>query len=187
MFDKKEYAALYRQRRKREPQGWISTTYRNMRSRNRAKFGKELSFTRTEFESWLFQNYAEKFGVLFEAYAQSDCDKYLAPSIDRIDDYKSYELANLQLLTWAENDLKGTLSEKNKRQCGEMAKRVFSKPVAQYTLDGKLLNTFPSTREAGRVLGVNPSTVSTVCRGELRTHKGFVWKYISESEELIND
>ena len=60
---------------------------------------------------------------------------------------------------------------------GEMS--VLSKKVGQYDLQGNLVRTFGSAREAGRN-GFTYSGVSAVCRGEKHTHHGFVWKYLEE-------
>ena len=60
---------------------------------------------------------------------------------------------------------------------GEMS--VLSKKVGQYDLQGNLIRTFGSAREAGRN-GFHASGVSAACRGEKHTHHGFIWKYMEE-------
>lgn len=50
--------------------------------------------------------------------------------------------------------------------------------VAQYSLDGELLGEFRSASEAARVLKLDSSTISKVCRGINKTHGGFIFKYI---------
>lgn len=52
------------------------------------------------------------------------------------------------------------------------------KKVAQYDLDGNLLNTFDSCSMAARELKLDSSTISKVCRGINKTHGGFTFKYI---------
>lgn len=176
--EEREYLRIWRQKRKREKGGWVTKTYGNMRARNRSKFGIEIDFTREDFEKWLNDNYFDKFDELFRSYVESDCDKDLAPSIDRLDDYAPYTLDNIHLTTWRINNEKGRTSRKTKEHCSEMAKRVWSKEVAQYNINGKLVEVFPSTREAERSLGfVDSSAISKVCRGLKKTHKGFIWKY----------
>ena len=51
-----------------------------------------------------------------------------------------------------------------------------SKKVYQYTLDGKFVKEWKSTAECGRN-GFKQSSVAACCRGERKTHKGFIWKY----------
>lgn len=49
--------------------------------------------------------------------------------------------------------------------------------VGQFTLNGKKVNTFYSTREAGRH-GYNQSCVSKCALGKSKTYKGYIWKYL---------
>lgn len=42
---------------------------------------------------------------------------------------------------------------------------------------GELLATFPSTREAARVTGINPSHISECCNGKKKSAGGYIWKY----------
>ena len=52
-----------------------------------------------------------------------------------------------------------------------------SKIVYQYTLDGRLLTTFPSTMEVERKLGFGNTNISRCCLGKTRTSKGYRWSY----------
>lgn len=51
-----------------------------------------------------------------------------------------------------------------------------SKPVLQYDLERNFIREWPSTMECGRN-GFNQGAVAACCRGELKTYKGFIWKY----------
>lgn len=53
-----------------------------------------------------------------------------------------------------------------------------SKQVAAYNKDGVLVMMFPSTAEAQRQ-GFNKGAVAACCRGKLKSHKGFIWRYAS--------
>lgn len=61
----------------------------------------------------------------------------------------------------------------------QLNRKDLSKQVAQYTLDGELVKIWCSANECGRN-GFNCGHVSACCRGELKTHKKFKWKYINE-------
>lgn len=90
--------------------------------------------------------------------------------VDHIDGNKTNNcLDNLRLITLSENVKAALYETKTNKSC---------KAVQQYSLEGKLLNTFPSAREAARVLGLDSSTISKVCRGVNKTHGGFVFKYV---------
>lgn len=53
-----------------------------------------------------------------------------------------------------------------------------SKKVAQYTLDGEIVQEYPSMAEAHRITGFNTSDICCVCRGKQNTCHGFKWEYI---------
>ena len=61
-------------------------------------------------------------------------------------------------------------SQKLKRRISE------GKPIAQYTLDGKYIRTFYSTRQVKRELNIHNS--SACARGECKTSGGYIWRYV---------
>lgn len=50
--------------------------------------------------------------------------------------------------------------------------------VSQHTLDGKLIATFTSAREAERQTECWQSHISNCCNGIAKSHKGYIWKYV---------
>jgi|SRR5690606_22410631 len=52
-----------------------------------------------------------------------------------------------------------------------------SKTVYQYSLDGLLLATFSSAREASRQLGIGLSSITRCCRGERKQTSGYKFSY----------
>lgn len=78
---------------------------------------------------------------------------------------------NLRLLTLAENANAALYETKTNSS---------AKPVAQYNLDGQFIKNFPSVRSAAKELNLDSSTISKVCRGQNKTHGGFIFKYIEE-------
>lgn len=64
-----------------------------------------------------------------------------------------------------------TLSEKTKKLIG----KSFSKPVLQYTKDGKFIKEWKSGMDVVRELGINHSY--ECCNGKQKTSGGFKWKY----------
>lgn len=171
----------YRQDKKRELSEWYKQIYRAMRGRNQRKFNADLPFSLDEFIDWVNKNYGGIIEDMFQNYVDSGCDKYLKPSIDHIDDYKGYSFDNMQLMTWKENDIKGTYSRKNKESCGEIARKYWSIPVKQYDENGNLLNVYSSTREAERKTGIGSSTISRCCRRNAQNiptqSRGYRWEY----------
>ena len=60
-----------------------------------------------------------------------------------------------------------------------MKKHQHNKYVLQYTLDGEFVREWESISEAHRN-GFHRSHIIDCCRGKLKTHKGFIWKYKDE-------
>ena len=66
--------------------------------------------------------------------------------------------------------------------CGRS--RVVRK-VAQYSKDGELLAVFESLEEAGKAVGAYSSSIAKVCRGKLKSTKGYIWRYIDNDEKPL--
>ena len=56
------------------------------------------------------------------------------------------------------------------------------KPVAQFSLEGKLLSKYRSAHEAARQMGGEFTHICKCCRGELNSHRGYKWIYIKREE-----
>lgn len=52
-----------------------------------------------------------------------------------------------------------------------------SKPVEQYTLDGRFVQLFEGTADVERKTGILQSSIAQACRGEIKTSHGYIWKY----------
>lgn len=51
------------------------------------------------------------------------------------------------------------------------------KAVEQYDLDGRLVKVYNSTKIAGNVIGVSPSSIAKCCNGKIGSVKGYLWKF----------
>lgn len=100
-------------------------------------------------------------------------------------------LENLNLMTSKENNNWGTRKERAGKSLNgvQLNRQDQSKQVAQYDLDGNLVETYPSTMEAERKTGIKRSSIGACCRNKPivdkngfkyvpKTAGGFVWKYI---------
>jgi hypothetical protein len=54
-------------------------------------------------------------------------------------------------------------------------------PVRQLSLEGELINVFPSIAEAARITGASEGHIPSVCRGERNECGGFKWEYNDEA------
>ena len=83
-------------------------------------------------------------------------------------------ITNLELMSHKQNVNYGSGIERSHKALTNNPK--ISKAVGAFK-DGKLVMTFPSINEAVRQ-GFNQGNVCACCRGKLKTHKGFTWRYI---------
>ncbi len=67
-----------------------------------------------------------------------------------------------------------------KRFCGK--DNTMSKKVYQYTLDGKFIQMFDSTREAAKAIGVSASLIGMMCTGKRKQTRGYLFCYSSTEE-----
>lgn len=52
-----------------------------------------------------------------------------------------------------------------------------SRKVKQFSAEGKLLHSFDSVKSAAASIGVTPSCIISVCKGNQKTSGGYLWKY----------
>ena len=51
--------------------------------------------------------------------------------------------------------------------------------IEQYAKDGTLIATWDSIKEASEALKISAGGICSCCKGRLKTHKGYIWKYAS--------
>lgn len=87
--------------------GYLVRKYRNMLSRVRGVQGKHHLYLglpilpKQQFYDWASSH--KDFKILFEAYKNSNYERKLAPSVDRIDPTRGYTLDNMRWVTHSEN------------------------------------------------------------------------------------
>lgn len=134
-------------------------------------------YTFSELREWIINN--NKWTSLYDDWIQCECQKRLTPSIDRIDELKTYSLDNIRLTTWEENDRMGSLNIRN--GTGRGGKRC--RAVAQYDLGGNLIKIYHSFAAAGRETGLKHKVIWKCAAGILKTAYGFTWKYYGEDAQ----
>lgn len=99
--------------------GFLVRLYRNMLSRisgvQRQKYHLYIGCSllpKDEFYNWA--NGSDTFHVLFRVWEESDYNRKLTPSVDRIDSSKGYELSNMEWVTHSENSRRGSSKRHNK-------------------------------------------------------------------------
>lgn len=139
------------------------------------KFGKERilkTFKNKDgyLQVGLWKNNKRKIFLVHRLVAQAFLDNpNNLPEVNHKDENKlNNVVSNLEWCNRTYNVNYGTAIER-------MIKTV-SKPVLQFTLDGKFVREWESTRECERN-GYNHGAVVSCCRGKQKTHKDSIWRY----------
>lgn len=97
--------------------------------------------------------------------------------------YKNYSVHRLVAKAFIPNPL--NLQEVNHKDFNKTNNSVdnaecsLAKPVAQYSKDGKLINTYKSTMDAERQTGICNQSISECCNGgRCKSAGGFIWKFV---------
>ncbi|MDA3834562.1 MAG: NUMOD1 domain-containing DNA-binding protein [Spirochaetales bacterium] len=149
--------------------GLITKIYGNQRAKSFKRREELPNYTNKELRMWVFSQ--PNFEALYRYWVESNYRSELAPSCDRLDDYKPYRLDNLRLVTWGVN---------NRRRGTDVIAGINnkkSKAVNQLDLLGNKLNNFHSLMAAERATGVSNSSISQTCQGKQVTSGGFKWQY----------
>lgn len=77
----------------------------------------------------------------------------------------------------SEGAMKRSKNQKWRENNAEAMRRTKAKPVDQFTIDGEYLKTWPSAREAARVLGYRQGNISACCRGIYKQAYGYIWRF----------
>lgn len=109
---------------------------------------------------------------LYKAWVKSGYNIYLAPSLDRFDDYKPYTFNNMRLGTYLKNrenhyeDVKSGIDTRNSKSVSGTCLKTGNKTI------------YHSQHEAARQIGVFQSSISQCCRGRLKSVGNYTWEYI---------
>lgn len=132
------------------------------------------TYTKYEFEIWLYDQ--PNFEELFCIWQNSGYLKHLKPSVDRLDDYSSYSLENIQLTIWEKNNLKARQDTKT----GKLYKATTC--VSQHKKDGSLVLCYPSVTIAASKTNSNSKAIFENLSGRSRTSNGFIWRRMSTED-----
>ena len=149
--------------------GLINKIFRSQKQHSRDRGMDIPIYTLNELYDWVVSQ--DNFDGLYNAWIDSNYEKDLVPSINRIDDYKSYSLDNIEIITFKENRLKANEDMKN----GTNNKQ--SKKIVVYKNDSCI--EFHSIAEASRYFGLSQAYCSMLANSK-KFREGEKWEIKSE-------
>lgn len=166
----KKCAAKLALNKKRTKEGLVSRIFHDQTKSCKTRGHEKQKYSKEELLEWCLSK--KEFHSLFDEWKNSGFQRRLSPSIDRLDDYKTYSFDNIQIVPFFENEAKANSDRKNG------INNKMNKAVVQISLgDGTVMNEFHSLNEAGRKTEANYKNIFKVCNGERKSAGGFKWMY----------
>ena len=127
-------------------------------------------YSRDEFIKWCLEQ--PIFHTLYDAWVKGGYNRWLKPSIDRIDDYIGYTFDNIRIVTWREN-CESVYADKRNGVNNKQSKAV----LMIDKISGDIINEYYSMHQAERDVGISCSNIHKCCNGEIYQSGGFIWEY----------
>ena len=84
---------------------------------------------------------------------------------------------NAENLEWCDREYNCNFGTRNERVIAKNTNGKCSKPVLQYTLNGEFVREWESAKQAEREGGFISTNICMCCKGKIKKHKDFIWKY----------
>ena len=156
-------AKEYRQKHRRTFDGYITLVYGHQKQNSKERCHAAPNYSKDELKIWIQEQ--PSFKDLWNSWKDSNYDKMLRPSVDRIEDSEPYSIENIELKTWKENDSK--------------ERSIKKKKVNKLTIDGLLLCQYESIAKAGEENNMHSTGIGSVCNNRQETAGGFKWEFVT--------
>jgi len=155
--------------RRRTKDGLLGTIHNQQKARSKRRGHKPPEYDLTAFRAYALN--LPLFHDLYTIWVDSDYEKDLIPSFNRISNHIGYSFENIYLTDWKTNNRLG------RQHIIDGIDLTACKTTKQYSRDGKLLGVYHSSQEASRKTKVNAGHIRSCCTDKRASAGGFVWKY----------
>lgn len=166
--------SYYKHRKNVPKEHYMYRMYNNQRSNAKGRDMDFPSYTFEWFKEFLIQN---GFDELYQKYLDSNKNKDLAPSVDRINSLLSYTEDNIQLLTWRENYLKAIKEDIKVKELGHKIIHYVSGEAIIYS----------SIIEASKELNLSKHHIFKSCNYKLMKYPNGVFRYYKPNKGKIKE
>ena len=156
------------QANKRTKVGVVSKIYYTQVRKSKLRNHLKPNYSKDELIEWVLKQ--ENFEKIYHNWVSSGYDTKLVPSIDRLDNEKSYCINNIQIVTWCENDKNG---HDERRNGVYKTKQCIS--VEKLDIDGVIIEEYISLNLAARENDTTRDKISRAC-ASLTIESGFMWR-----------
>lgn len=132
---------------------------------------KAPDFNEQELLEWVTSQ--PHFNKLWDDYVASGYNRMKVPSLDRLDESIGYKFSNIELVTWEVN--------------ANRAWDKLMKPVAAYTLKGKLINSYESFILASQSLGVPSYDITNTIKGRQKYTQDYQFIKVVEGQPILDN
>ena len=173
----KSCAKIFKDSYSKSKRGVIQTIWDSQKLSCKTRKMENPTYTKEWLFEWCLGQ--ELFHTLFDKWVESNYNRYEKPSVDRLNNFKTYSEDNIQLMTWGEN-------EKLAREHYKKGLVTFNYVgVTQLTKEGEFIKEFLNSRQAERELGIAYQNIHHCCKGRRPFAGGFRWKFIEK--EITNE
>lgn len=105
--------------------------------------------------------------------------KHTKESIEKISKAHKGKIISEEIRTKISKTVKAKTTPEHLKKMVEASKEVNCKQVAQYTLEGELLNIYPSLIIASMKTKVSKAGIGMNCNGQRNSAGGYCWRYVN--------